>query len=76
MPFDMVPVTNSESRNIRSAAFDKDSGVMRVEFASGKQWDYHNVSPEVYQAFLDSPSAGEYFHKVIKVGNPAAPVTE
>jgi KTSC domain len=76
MEIDMLPVPNSQSGNIQSAGFDRTAGILRVRFAGGKEYEYHGVSPETYQAFCESPSAGEYLHKVIKQSNPAAPVSE
>lgn len=76
MAFDMKSVENSKSGNIKAAGYDPTTETMRVEFAGGKQYDYHGVDDKVWAAFNEAPSAGEYLNKVVKVGCPAALVEE
>lgn len=72
MVIPLRPVTNSKSGNIKSAGYYGD--VLRVEFKDGKKYDYHGVTPEIYKAFSESPSASSYLHTVIKPCCPAAKV--
>lgn len=55
-----------ESSNIADAGFDADSGVMEVTFKSGKRYRYRNVSPQVFQDFMDADSKGSHFARVIR----------
>jgi hypothetical protein len=65
-----------DSSHIAAAGYDHGQQVMRVEFKSGKQYDYHGVTPEIYGAFLEAPSQGEYHAKVIRPSCPCAIVKE
>lgn len=72
MSFDMTPIEGSS--NLKSAGYDPDQNVLRVEFHGGNVYDYHGVTPEIHRAFSDSPSPGKYLHSIIKVGCPASKV--
>lgn len=63
------------SSNIEAAGYDADAKVMRVQFKGGKKYDYHGITPEMNQAFLDAPSKGHYV-SIIKQGAPAELVKE
>lgn len=58
-----IPV---ESTNIKTVDFNESSGVFTVEFHTGKRYEYSGMTPEVYKAFMDSPSKGGYFSKNIR----------
>lgn len=75
MAIELRPVENS-SGNVKAAGYDPDDRIMRVEFANGNKYDYHEVSSEVWETFNDAPSAGEYLNKVIKPACPASKVKE
>jgi hypothetical protein len=64
---EMQPV---ESSNIEAVGFGpdegKDHGVLRVQFKSGKQYEYDNVPESVYQDFLTAFSPGRFFNETIR----------
>ena len=58
-----VPISSS---HILSAEYDDENQVMFIEFDNGSRYRYSNVDSVVFTAFMDSPSKGNYLHKVIK----------
>ena len=62
-----IPVSSGHILNV---SYDNEEGVMFVEFQNGSRYRYSNVGPAVYTAFMDSPSKGNYLHKVIKQACP------
>ena len=38
---------------------------MQITFHNGDTHEFRGVPPEIYQAFLNSPSKGPFYHKVI-----------
>jgi hypothetical protein len=46
--------------------YDPEVNAMFVEFHNGSRYKYENVDPTVFTAFMDSPSKGNYLHKVIR----------
>jgi len=54
------------SSHINNVQYDNEEGVMFVEFKNGSRYRYSNVDPTVYTAFMDSPSKGNYLHKVMR----------
>lgn len=72
MSINLNPV--QESSNIAAEGYSADGEILRIQFLSGSQYDYHGVTPEAYKAFIESPSRGEYLAKVIKPACPASKV--
>ena len=58
--------TSISSGHIDGAKYDSSERKMTVRFQNGYQYAVHGVSPEHYQEFMEAPSQGEHFHKVIK----------
>lgn len=58
-----IPISSS---HILSAQYDDDAQQMVIEFQNGSRYRYSNVDPVVFTAFMDSPSKGNYLHKVIR----------
>ena len=58
-----VPISSS---HILSAEYDDENQEMFIEFDNGSRYRYSNVDSVVFTAFMDSPSKGNYLHKVIK----------
>jgi hypothetical protein len=54
------------SSNISRIAHNGESGVLYVEFRSGKTYRYEDVSPDTWNAFIEAPSVGNFFHARIK----------
>lgn len=55
-----------ESSAIRRIAHDEASRELRVTFTSGKTYIYYGVPRATYEAFIDSPSKGQFFNEHIK----------
>lgn len=55
--------TEVQSSNIASVGYDSHTGVMEVEFRTGKVYTYPNVSAQEFQDLLSAPSIGSHFHK-------------
>ncbi len=58
-----IPISSS---HILNAEYDDENQVMFIEFDNGSRYRYSNVDSVVFTAFMDSPSKGNYLHKVIK----------
>lgn len=58
-----IPISSS---HILSAEYDDNTQEMFIEFDNGSRYRYSNVDSVVFTAFMDSPSKGNYLHKVIK----------
>jgi KTSC domain len=58
------------SSMMASAGYDPTSRVLEIEFAAGTVYRYFDVPLDVYQALLDAPSQGRYFHGCIRGAFP------
>ena len=54
------------SKNIASVSYDDANEILEISFVSGRTYSYSNVSRETYDAFMQHPSKGYFFHHVIK----------
>ena len=54
------------SSMMTSAGYDPTSRVLEIEFATGAVYQYTDVPFDVYQAMLDAPSLGQFFHGRIR----------
>jgi hypothetical protein len=54
------------SSNILSAGYDEPSQTLEVEFTSGMIYQYYNISLALFEAFMTSPSKGQFFNQNIK----------
>lgn len=59
----MTPVDSSA---IASAGYDEAKRLLRLEYKSGRIYDYFNVPPEIYEDVLNADSAGEFVNLEIK----------
>jgi len=55
-----------ESSIIKSILYDENSKVLTVALVSGKIYNYLRVPVSKFVEFLESPSKGWYYKKVIK----------
>ena len=78
MAFDLRPVENpGASGNVVAAAYDAESETLRIQFKGGNvMYDYHGVTPELYQAFGEAPSAGRFEANILRGSCPASKVKE
>ena len=51
---------------IRAYRYEPDRGRLQVTFTSGRRYSYFAVPPELYQAFKDASSKGEFFNTAIR----------
>ena len=49
-----------------SAAYDKDSQELTVEFENGRSYTYSGIPPDVWEGLVKSGSAGRYFNTRIR----------
>ncbi len=58
------------STNIASAGYDEASQTLEVEFISSGIYQYYNISADLYQQFIQSPSKGQFLNIYIKNAYP------
>lgn len=56
------------SSSIEALGYDQDTQSLKVWFATGKVYVYHNVPEEEFKNLLDASSIGAYFNHNIKGG--------
>ncbi|WP_428383569.1 KTSC domain-containing protein [Nevskia ramosa] len=59
---EMKPIEHSS--NIKAVGYE--AGVLRIQFASGKAYDYPGVKPEQHAELMAAPSIGSHFAKTIR----------
>ena len=62
----MAKMTVVRSSTINSVGHDPETSEMTVNFSNGGSYVYDGVPAALYQALLDSPSAGSFLHRHIK----------
>ena len=55
-----------QSSNVASIGYDAQAGVLEVEFLNGGVYQYFQVDPQIYKAFLTAASKGKFLHRVLK----------
>lgn len=56
----------TDSNHISRLSYDPDSTHLHVTFQNGMSYSFAGVPSTVFNAMTRSPSAGRYFHNVIK----------
>lgn len=56
-----------DSSNISQAAHDPETQTLYVKFHNGNIYSYDDVPATVFRYFIDAASAGEYFHRNIRM---------
>ena len=54
------------SNHIDAIDYELKTSDLHVRFNDGAEWTYHDVPRDVAEGLLTNPSAGRYFHKMIK----------
>ena len=54
------------SSTIASVGYDEENKTLRIEFHSGRSYEYYKVPKFVYEGLLNADSVGTYFHRNIK----------
>lgn len=60
---DMRPVVSS---NLASVGYDADAEVLRIQFLSGRIYEYLDVPPSVYEGLMNARFKGRYFYTVVR----------
>lgn len=54
------------SSTLKSSGYDEKMDDLHVTFKDGGRYVYHDVTPEVYEAFKMAGSKGGFLHKNVK----------
>lgn len=57
---------NLNSSAFSSAQYDDETQELEVTWRSGQTYTLQGVPPDVYAAFVSSPSPGSFWHSVLK----------
>jgi hypothetical protein len=59
----MTPVSSSA---IEAVGYDPSTGLMRIRFTGGNEYDFCDVPENVYQALMSASSRGTYYNDYIR----------
>lgn len=76
LEYQMTRHQTPQSSNISQIAYDAASGQLYVEFRNGRIYRYSEVSPDVWNQFIDADSAGQFFAARVKNAYASQIVTE
>lgn len=62
----MIETFIPRSTHIAQVTYDSDTRDMNITFSDGSEYRYMSVPVGVFQGIQNAPSAGSYFHRVIK----------
>ena len=69
--------TKIESSNVASVGFDRASGLLEVEYHSGKIYHYPDTSADEYAALLAAESKGRHLQRhFVQAGRPHAKIEQ
>lgn len=69
--------TKVESSNVESVGFDRDAGILEVEYKNKKVYQYPEATADEYAALLAADSKGRFLHQhFVQGGRTATPVEE
>lgn len=64
-----IPLQPCQSSRICAAGYDESRQVLALQFNAkdgpGRVYEYQNVTPDIYQQFVEAPSKGSFFGKVL-----------
>ena len=60
------PLLKSHSAAIQSFDYDPEKKILRIEFAHGGVYQYHDVPESIYKGLKETPSTGRYFNAQIR----------
>jgi hypothetical protein len=55
-----------QSSNLRRCSYDIETGMLQIQFNSGKTYTYQEVPASVYNGLLEASSPGQFFNQNIK----------
>ena len=62
----MITHDTPDSSHIARLQYDETSSQLIIEFRNGKKYSYSDVPYEIWNDFIESPSAGKYFSANIR----------
>lgn len=62
----MVVHDTPDSTNIARLIYNDETGVLDVEFRSGKTYRYHDVDYDTWNGLIEADSVGRYFNQNIR----------
>ncbi len=65
----MIEHAPVDSTSIRSIGYNEEKQELHVTFHDTGRYVYHGVSPEKYQALMESGSKGNFLHHNIKAAH-------
>jgi lysyl-tRNA synthetase class 2 len=60
------PLLKTHSAVVKSFDYDSNKKILRVEFASGSVYKYHDIPESLYKELQNAPSKGQYFNAQIR----------
>jgi lysyl-tRNA synthetase, class II len=60
------PLLKNSSAVIQSFDYDKEKKILKIEFASGSIYKYHDVPESLYKELENAPSKGQFFNSQIR----------
>ena len=64
-----TPTSNPARPRTRAAGYDASTSTLRIEFRDGAVYDYHGVSPDMWQAVQRVPSVGKWINRNLAGAN-------
>jgi hypothetical protein len=62
----MEHYTNFSSSNVARISYEETSSTLEVEFHNGSIYQYYDVPQQIWSAFKDAPSKGQFIHHSLK----------
>lgn len=65
-PTDPIRMRHVASTNLVRAGYSAERKALRVRFSDGKTYEYHDVTPELADAFWKAPSKGTFVARTLR----------
>ncbi len=62
----MFETVKVDSSAITEVSYDKETQILRIQFARGAEYDYPAVPEQEFRNLVSAPSVGKYFNTNIK----------
>lgn len=62
----MEHYTNFSSSNVARISYEETSSTLEVEFHNGSIYQYYDVPQQIWSAFKDAASKGQFIHQSLK----------
>jgi len=71
-----IEMQEVSSSNISAIGYDVEEMILRIEFNTGRTYDYEDVPEYVYENLENADSIGSYFYKHIRNNYEGKEITE